>query len=71
MTPLYVARHPRADNTSGLVGVSVYKRNKKFQAQIQSARKKYHLGYFDSKFAARDAYERERARIDARNRGKV
>ena len=56
MTPL----RPRSDNTTGLLGVSLYKRSKKFQAQIQVNGKKIHLGYYVNKFDARDAYERAR-----------
>jgi hypothetical protein len=58
-------RHLRADNSSGFTGVSLYRRRgkffqsgKRFQAQISVEGKNRHLGYFDSRFAARDAYER-------------
>ena len=51
-------QHLRADNETGFTGVSVYKRSKKYQAQISIDGKNRHLGYFDSKFDGRDAYQR-------------
>ena len=58
-------RHLRADNSSGFTGVSLYRRRgkffqsgKRFQSQISVNGKNRHLGYFDSKFDARDAYQR-------------
>lgn len=38
----------RKDSTSGICGVSFWKRTSKWKAQIQSNGKKHHLGYFDT-----------------------
>lgn len=45
------------NNTSGLKGVSYYKRGKKWKAQIQVSGKKKGLGYFETKEAAYRAYQ--------------
>ncbi len=44
------------NNTSGLKGVSFYKRTGKWKAQIQASGKKTFLGYFLTKEAAHQAY---------------
>ena len=43
-------------NTSGLKGVSFYKRNKKWRAKICVNNKHFHLGYFESKIEAYEVY---------------
>ena len=47
----------RSDNSSGVVGVSWYKRGKKWYAQIQINGEKKHLGYFKEKKDAINARE--------------
>ena len=44
------------DNTSGLKGVVWHKRDKKWQAQISADGRQRHLGLFDTKQAAHEAY---------------
>lgn len=44
------------NNTSGLKGVSLYRRTGKWKAQIQKSGQKHFLGYFDTPEAAHDAY---------------
>jgi hypothetical protein len=45
------------NNTSGMRGVSFYKRTGKWKAQIQVDGRKIGLGYFDTAAAAADAYQ--------------
>lgn len=47
----------RCDNGSGIKGVCWHRRQQKWQAQINQSGKRKSLGYFDSKEAARRAYE--------------
>lgn len=46
------ARH----NTSGLKGVSFYKYNNKWRAQISINNQRKHIGYYDTREQAHDAY---------------
>lgn len=46
----------RIDNTSGYKGVSFHQKNKKWVAEIQSNKKRYYLGLFDSREDAHAAY---------------
>ena len=46
-------------STSQYLGVSWYKRDKKWQSHIRVTGKKKHLGYFDSEIEAAKAYDRE------------
>lgn len=48
-------RRPR-DNTSGYKGVHHYRRSGKWTAQICSNRKRFHLGTFETREEAREAY---------------
>lgn len=45
-------------NTSGVKGVSFYKRTGRFRAFLQSGGKHFHLGYFDTLSEAQEAYNR-------------
>lgn len=47
-----------ATNVSGYKGVSWWKATGKWKAQICHAGKKYHIGLYETKEEARDAYER-------------
>jgi hypothetical protein len=49
-------RAARPDNKHGLKGVSFKKSAKRFEAYIQTANKKVHLGYFPTALAAHAAY---------------
>jgi hypothetical protein len=49
-------RSERSDNTSGYKGVSWYKRDKKWRAAIRINSKLKHLGLFESKIDAVQAY---------------
>lgn len=51
------------NNTSGLKGVSLYKPNGKWKAQIQKDGKKLALGYFDTKEEAHSAYVNAASRM--------
>jgi hypothetical protein len=44
-------------NTSGYKGVTWYRRGRKWHAHIQINGKTIHLGYYNDKLAARDAYD--------------
>ena len=46
----------RKDNTSQYKGVTFHKRDKKYQAQLKSNGKSFHLGYFDLPEEAHKAY---------------
>ncbi len=46
----------RKDNTSGIKGVTWYKRDKKWKAQIKINNKNKHLGYFSDKNKAKRVY---------------
>jgi hypothetical protein len=48
---------PLSSKSSEYRGVSWYKRDSKWQAQIQVARKKEHLGYFDDEAEAARAFD--------------
>jgi len=50
-----------AKNTSGYKGVTWFKRDKKWRAQIKHNRKAIHIGYYDNLEAAAKAYD-EKAR---------
>lgn len=49
----------RSTNKSGLKGVSWNKQRKKWQANICAKGRKYHLGFFDDKYEAKQAYDYE------------
>lgn len=49
-------RNARSDSTSGLLGVSWYSAGGKWKADIRVNGKKKHLGYFNCKDAAHQAY---------------
>lgn len=51
-------RPRRSNNTSGYKGVSYFKRNDKWRAQIKVNGKVLHLGYFDTAEEAAEAYAR-------------
>ena len=46
-------------NISGYKGVSWWRATSKWKAQISHAGKKYHIGLYETKEEARDAYERK------------
>ena len=47
---------PQKNNISGLRGVSFFKRNGKYRAQLMISGKQHHLGYFDTAENAYQAY---------------
>lgn len=49
-------RQPSASNTSGFLGVTWCKKNKRWVSGIKLNRKRFHLGYFDTPEKAYDAY---------------
>lgn len=50
-------QHKRSGATSDFMGVSFYRRTKKWQIQIQLNGQKSHLGYFSNEIAAAKAYD--------------
>lgn len=55
-------RSPKSTSQTQMLGVSVY-RNGRFSAQIKVAGRKRHLGYFDTKEQAHNAYLIAKARF--------
>jgi hypothetical protein len=49
-------RRPHSNNKTGILGVSWYKKSKKYHAQITVNGKVRHVGYFDTVEQARAAY---------------
>ncbi|MCT8534482.1 HNH endonuclease [Glaesserella parasuis] len=56
-------RH-RVHSSSGYMGVTWHKRDKKYQASIKSKGKNIHLGYFKSAEEASNAYQVAKQKID-------
>lgn len=54
-----VNRPRQSNNTSGFKGVSLHKRNGKWQAWVIQNKIQYHLGYFQTKYDAAAAVDRE------------
>jgi len=54
---LRLCTHAQANNTSGHKGVTWYKRDSKWRAQIQVNGKTIFLGYFDDSTEAARAYD--------------
>jgi hypothetical protein len=55
-TNLLNQSNPQKNNHSGFRGVSLFKGNKKYRAQLMISGKQYHLGYFDTAENAYQAY---------------
>jgi hypothetical protein len=47
----------RRNNTSGYKGVCLIKKTGKWRANIMSGKRKYHIGHFDTKEEAHEAYQ--------------
>lgn len=51
-------------SSTGYMGVSWHKRDKKYQAAIKTKGKTIHLGYFDNPISASEAYQAKKREID-------
>lgn len=58
-------KRKRKDSSSQYIGVSYYKKYKKWRALISNQGKRQHLGYFDIEEDARDAYETAKMQLEA------
>lgn len=54
----------RKDNKTGYIGVSCYKKSKKWKATIVSRKKQYHLGFYDNIEDAANAYRNANLKLN-------